>query len=206
MTLFKKLALPTVFITAAMMSGMTFADSHSASSSDQRSEMADIQLLLGAKVKINDAMVKAMTAHPNSHVIEVEIEHEHGMLFYKVKLILASGELLEIFIDSGDGAVLTRAQIATLKSSSSDDSDDSYDDSDDDSDDDRSGKNDDDDSDDDRSGKNDDDDDDDRSGKSDDSDDDDKDDDDKDDDDKDDDDEADDDEADDDSSDDKSGS
>ena len=196
MTLFKKLALPTVFITAAMMSGVTFADSHSASSSDQRSEMADIQLLLGAKVKINDAMVKAMTAHPNSHVIEVEIEHEHGMLFYKVKLILASGELLEIFIDSGDGAVLTRAQIATLKSSSSDDSDDSYDDSDDDSDDDRSGKNDDDDSDDDRSGKNDDDDDDDRSGKSDDSDDDDKDDDD----------EADDDEADDDSSDDKSGS
>ena len=155
MTLFKKLALPTVFITAAMMSGVTFADSHSASSSDQRSEMADIQLLLGAKVKINDAMVKAMTAHPNSHVIEVEIEHEHGMLFYKVKLILASGELLEIFIDSGDGAVLTGAQIATLKSSSSDDSDDSYDDSDDDSDDDRSGKNDDDD-DDDRSGKSDD--------------------------------------------------
>jgi len=204
MTLFKKLALPTVFITAAMMSGVTFADSHSASSSDQRSEMADIQLLLGAKVKINDAMVKAMTAHPNSHVIEVEIEHEHGMLFYKVKLILASGELLEIFIDSGDGAVLTGAQIATLKSSSSDDSDDSYDDSDDDSDDDRSGKNDDDDSDDDRSGKNDDDDDDDRSGKSDDSDDDE--DDDEADDDEADDDKDDDDKDDDDSSDDKSGS
>ena len=131
MTLFNKFALPTVFITAAMMSGMTFADSHSASSNDNSSEMADIQLLLGSNVKINDAIAKALELHAGSNVIEVEIEHEHGMLYYKVKLISASGEMIELFIDSGDGAVLTRVQFATLKSSSSDDSDDSYDDSDD---------------------------------------------------------------------------
>ena len=70
MTLFKKLALPTVFITAAMMSGVTFADSHSASSSDQRSEMADIQLLLDVIHKLRDAGNTIVIIEHNLDVIK----------------------------------------------------------------------------------------------------------------------------------------
>lgn len=149
----KKLALPTVFITAAMFSGVTYASSHPSSdgSTDDHSqvEYSEIQALLSANVTLDQAIQKAIAQYEGSAVIEVEIEHEHSRLYFKVTLILADGTRLKVFVNSGDGAVVPYEEFKSSEYSDSyDDSDDDYDDDDsddDDSDDDdsRSGSDDD---------------------------------------------------------------
>ena len=147
----KKLALPTVFITAAMFSGVTYASSHPSSddSAESRSqvEFSEIQALLSANVTLSNAIQLAIAKYDSSSVIEVEIEHEHSRLYYKVTLILADGTRLKVFVNSSDGAVVPFEEFKSSEYSDSyDDSDDDYDDSDDD--DHRSGSDDDSDDDD----------------------------------------------------------
>lgn len=72
-------------------------------------DRARAALLAGEVLPLGQILERVQRLHPG-HMLEVELEREDGRWIYEIKLLQASGGLLELEVDARDGSVLRRSR------------------------------------------------------------------------------------------------
>ena len=72
-------------------------------------DRARAALLAGEVLPLGQILERVQRLHPG-HMLEVELEREDGRWIYEIKLLQASGGLLELEVDARNGSVLRRSR------------------------------------------------------------------------------------------------
>jgi len=92
---------------AALPALPALADSDAGHKRDH--DRARAALLAGEVLPLGQILERVQRLHPG-HMLEVELEREDGRWIYEIKLLQASGGLLELEVDARDGSVLRRSR------------------------------------------------------------------------------------------------
>ncbi|NIC40041.1 PepSY domain-containing protein [Aquabacterium sp. A08] len=74
---------------------------------DSDHDRARAALVAGEVLPLAEVLQRVARQHPG-HVLEVELEREHGRWVYELKLLQADGGVLKLEVDARDGTVLRR--------------------------------------------------------------------------------------------------
>lgn len=74
---------------------------------DSDHDRARAALVAGEVLPLTEVLQRVARQHPG-HVLEVELEREHGRWVYELKLLQGDGGVLKLEVDAGDGTVLRR--------------------------------------------------------------------------------------------------
>ena len=89
-----------VIVAAALASaGPVWSDSKEAK------KQGKVEMANAAKVTIEQA-IKAASDKAPGKVIEAELEHEHGKVVWKLKVVAADNKVVEVHVDADSGAVI----------------------------------------------------------------------------------------------------
>ncbi len=94
----RKLALSLLFAAALALPGLARAD-------DDDHELARRALEVGRALPLPEILAKIKLSFPGK-VIEVELDMEHGILVYELKVLSPQGQLQELDVDAATGKVL----------------------------------------------------------------------------------------------------
>lgn len=93
-----------VAVLAALLLPATwaFADSDGEADHERARQLHDA----GEIVAGQSVVVKALALHPQSRVLEIELEEKHGRLLYEVEVVNTQGNVRELYFDARSGELL----------------------------------------------------------------------------------------------------
>lgn len=104
------LALALSLLALATLPALpALADSNAGRERDHDHDRARAALLAGEVLPLGQILERVQRLHPG-HMLEVELEREDGRWIYEIKLLQASGGLLELEVDARNGSVLRRSR------------------------------------------------------------------------------------------------